>query len=491
MWPQRQRSRTTADLARRLRLWAPAAIALGVLAASAAAAQGPPTPITMFDLVFGRHATELPPAFADHACGTRGGPPSLLLAGFHEYGKCAAEPDTGLHEVFFRYDDEEEYVAKAHRLEVQSALYGGTTAYAIPVIVAALFDSDGFLAGLRMVTDDRVDEETRELGVSLRRYLMGRYGEEDWTCVDLPRNEGELDYTGRFLKRRCEKLVDDGTVRAVLEGHLYRKTGQFAIDPRTRLPTTGQFRSETRLELFADPVASRERVDALEITEPRIDPLVLRARDCPACDLAGALLKRVDLRGANLRGANLEGANLHDALLTGADLRGANLRDANLNKADLKRADLDGAVLAGAMLFEAHLDGATLRNANLQRVMAGTVGLIRADLTGADLRLGEFRDGRIGGAILTRADLSGAHLNGAQLRGADMTDALLQLTVLIDAKLVRARLVNADLRGADLFSAELRGADLTAADLTGVRLDRATLHEVVLTGAKLPDGFTP
>lgn len=465
--------------------------AVGLLASSGASSQGLPSPITMFDLEFGRHATELPLAFADHACGTRGGPPSLPLAGFHEFGKCAAEADTGLHEVFFRYDDEEEYVAKAHRLEIQSALYGGTTAYAIPVIVAALHDSQGFLVGLRMVTDDRIDAETRELGVSLRSFLMGRYGEDNWQCVDLPREEGELEFTGRFLKRRCEKLVDDGAVRAVLEGHLYRKAGQFAIDPRTGLPTAGQFRSETRLELLlTEPTAGRgQRVEAPGNPRPAADPLALPARACPECDLSGALLKRADLRGADLRGANLEGANLHDALLTGADLRGANLRGANLNKADLKRARLEGAVLAGAMLFEAHLDGAILRDANLQRVMAGTVGLIRADLTGADIRLAELRDGRLGGATLVRADLSGSHLNGAQLRGADLTDAVMQMTVLIDAELVRAKLVNADMRAADLFSAELRGADLTGADLTGVRLDRATLDQAVLSGAVLPPGF--
>ena len=473
--------------------WRRAIVALAVAASvsSVAHAQTEVRTRTMFDLEFGLHATELPREFADYACGTRGGPPSLPLGGFDEFARCNAEEDSGLHEVHFRYDDEVEFAAKAHRLEVQSALYGGTTSYALPVIVSALFDADGFLAGLRMVSDDRTDEETRELGISLRSFLMGRYGQDGWDCVDLAREDGEEDFTGRFLKRRCEKLVDDGSVHIVLEGHLYRKAGQFAIDPRTQLPTTGQFRSETRLELFAtSPVPDAEaRLAALAGNEPETNPDVARARDCPGCDLAGAQLKRADLRGANLAGANLEGANLHDALLTGANLAGANLAGANLNKADLKRANIEGAMLARAMLFEAHLDGANLRDANLQRVMAGTIGLIRADLTGADIRLADMRDGRLGGAILVAADLSGSHFSGAQLRGADLTDALLQLTVLIDAQMVRATFLNADMRQADLFSADLREADLTGADLTGARLDRATMIDAVLTGAILPEDF--
>ena len=475
-------------------------LAFWVAAASSAFAQERFGVITMFDLEFGRHAAELPLAFSNYACGTRGGPPSLPIAGFHEFARCPAEEDTGLHEVHFRYDDELEFGARAHRLEVETAFYGGTTAYAVPVIVAALFDPHGFLAGVRMVTDDRTKEpdpevaaEIRELGISLLTFLLGRYGDDGWNCLDLKREEGELDFTGRFLKRRCEKLVEDGDVRAVVEGHLYRKPGQFAVDPRTQLPTSGQFRSETRLELFAmEPVPDPEqRLAMLGDLEPKLDAIVLRARDCPRCDLSGATLKRADLRGANLEGANLEGANLHDALLAGANLRGANLARANLNKADLKRANLEGAVLAKAMLFEAHLDGANLRNANLTQILAGTVGLIRADLTGADVRLAELRNARMGRAIMVNTNLSGAYLNGAQLRGADLTNARLQLTTLIDTELVQAKLINADMREANLFSAILREADLTGADLTDARLDRAVLVDATLTGVIFPAGFQP
>lgn len=470
------------------------------VAASHAQDEARPKTVTMFDLEFGRHAKVLPLAFSDYACGTRGGPPSMPIAGFHEFSRCPAEKDTGLHEVHFRYDDEIEFGAKAHRLDIEAALYGGTTAYAVPVIVAALFDANGFLTGLRMVTDDRRKDpdpeaaaESRELGIALLTFLLGRWGEGGWSCLDLKREEGEMEFTGRYLKRRCEKLIDNETVRVIMEGHLYRKPGQFGINPVTQLPTMGQFRSETRLELFLVNSVSNPQQKLADLAgfERAIEPIVLKARNCPGCNLAGANLKRADLRGANLEGANLEGANLHDALLDNANLRGANLRKANLNKVALKRADLENAVLSRAMLFEAHLDGANLKNADLTLIMAGTVGLIRSNLTGADLRLAELRDARMGGAVLVNANLSGAYLNGAKLRSADFTGARMELTTLIDTELIRAIMVNADLREANLFSAILRGADLTGADLTGATLDRAILLDTNLTNAILPVGFKP
>jgi hypothetical protein len=43
--------------------------------------------------------------FVDPACGTNGGPPGLRLDGFEQFARCRAEA-SGLHEVWFRYDDE-------------------------------------------------------------------------------------------------------------------------------------------------------------------------------------------------------------------------------------------------------------------------------------------------------------------------------------------------------------------------------------------------
>src|SRR5262245_51266624 len=68
-----------------------------------------------------------------------------------------------------------------------------------------------------------------------------------------------------------------------------------------------------------------------------------QTKDCPGCNLAGAILKRRNLAGANLAGANLAGASFHRAVLRGANLSGADLTGANLNKTDLIQADLSSA----------------------------------------------------------------------------------------------------------------------------------------------------
>ena len=452
--------------------------------------------VTMWDLELGRHASELPTGvFGELACGTQGGPPSMVVSGWLEFAACTAEAGTGFHEIYFRYDDEAEYVARAQRMETQTALFGGTTAYAIPVIVSALFDAYGFLQGLRMVSDPRVEAVTRELGITLRAFLMSRFGEH-WTCADLERREGEMELAGRYLKRSC--VLDEGQAGAevVVEGHYYRKPGQFTVDPRTRTATEGQFISETRLLMtLKNPIEDPEaKLVALDIPEAQPNPIVVRAMHCPGCDLSGVNLKRADLRGANLEGANLEGANLHDAKLDDANLRGANLSGADLNKAHLKRADLESADLSRAMLFEAHLDGANLNGANLEQALAGTVSLIRADLGGANVRAVDLRNARMAGVNLFQADLTGSHLQYAQLRGADMRGAILFRAVLFETRLPKVDLTGADLRQADLYGADLRDADLTNADFSGSRLQTAILIDAILEGTKfegaqMPAGF--
>jgi len=77
-------------------------------------------------------------------------------------------------------------------------------------------------------------------------------------------------------------------------------------------------------------------------------------RDEPAGhapDLAGALLRGLDLTWANLSDADLRQADLRGAILRGAQLTRAHLEGANLFKAVLQDADLDGAVLLGAQFL--------------------------------------------------------------------------------------------------------------------------------------------
>jgi uncharacterized protein YjbI with pentapeptide repeats len=480
-----------------------------------------------WDLRIGAHAAELDTTrFAKFACGTNGGPPSLPIAGWTGFATCRAEPASGLHEVYFEYDDELELWAKAYGLETQAALYENTSAYAIPIIASALFDQRGFMIGLRIVSDPRVDDRVRELGVTLGGYLKARYGVEGWTCTDLPQLPGESPFAGFYEKRRCEKVAGDAVVddddasgavasgavaggavaagpphRVVLETHNYRKPGQHYFDAAARQVTQGEFRSETRLEVTLigeiENAEARLAAIAAQAGAPSEKELrIERALDCPGCDFAGADLKRADLTGANLAGANLAGANLHAAILRGANLSGANLRGANLNGVDARQANFAGADMYEVMMFAAALDGADLSRVTLTRALAGQATMPRSSLAGAVAHAADFIAARINDADLTGADLRGSRLDGAQMTRSNFTDALLNETLMQRANLRDAILAGADIKAADLLRADLRGTNLTGADFSQSRLtfaiiSGATLEGSVWTDAQLPGGFRP
>ena len=483
------------------------ALAVAILPVAAASAQnfaqqaGLYAP-SVWDLKLREHAAaQRTDEYVNFACGTNGGPPSQPLRGWNEFARCARDPVTGLHEVYFQYDDEAEYWARAHALEVQINLYQYTSAYAVPVIASALFDDEGFLKGIRLVTDPRVPAAVRENAASLSGYLNARYGDDGWTCEDLPRLPGENEFRGVYLKRQCRK--DAGGLALLLETRQYRKVGQGAIDPNTALATSGQFEISTRFE-FVDgrPLVDVERATAAtalaaaSAAEAERTALVARARNCSGCDLRGANLKRADLSGANLAGANLSGANLHGAVLAGAMLEAADLANANLNRADIKRAVLRGATLTEAMLFEARLDAADLSNADLTSAYAGKVQLINARLHGAKLVAVDLRNARLNDADFRGADLTGSWFHESRMERAVLVDAQLDYAVMWRANMVEAKLGGALVRDADLFGANLRGADLTNADFSYSRLTSVNFSEAILTGAvwegaELPAGFHP
>ena len=267
----------------------------------------------------------------------------------------------------------------------------------------------------------------REKGVDLGGYLTARYG-EGWTCTDLPRQEGEQEYQGAHTKNRCVKGLDDPPSSVMIERRTYRKSGQFAIDPRYGRLTEGQFESSARLEQFlTEFTPGYNRIVPEDHTPSEFERLVERALDCPGCDLAGVNLKRADLSGANLAGANLSEAKLHSATLTGANLSGAVLAKANINRANLKRANLQDANLREAMIYETQFDGADLRRANLAGCRAGHAQMIRTNLEGAnmiymDLRNARLNDARMAGADLSASWLWDANLTRAELSGAKMLE---------------------------------------------------------------------
>ena len=220
--------------------------ALSAPAAPAAPAERP-TRVEVWDLPLGMPAEQLPDAFVDYACGTNGGPPSTPLAGWRDFRRCRPEP-SGLREVYFRYDDELEYWAKANNLLPQMEQYAGTKTYGFPVVVSALIDAGGTLRGIRLVSDPRGDTQHRDEAYLLRNFLTARLGRDDWSCETLTAEEGETPVAGIFVKERCRKQIDGDTAASLATRHL-RKAGQSQFDPRTGRETAGQFESTVRFEL--------------------------------------------------------------------------------------------------------------------------------------------------------------------------------------------------------------------------------------------------
>jgi hypothetical protein len=186
--------------------------------------------------------------FGEFACGSNGGPPREPLRGWSDFNKCRAE-ETGLHEVYVRFDDQQEYIAKALDDASLSKRAAGTRIAGFPVILSVLFDESGTVQGIRIVTDPRAPLQDRRVGQLLRLRIMTHYGEEGWVCTDLPADPGETPVGRIFVKTRCEKAM--AGKRLVLQARLLRKPGQSDYDPVTGDYMPGQFESTTRLDILA------------------------------------------------------------------------------------------------------------------------------------------------------------------------------------------------------------------------------------------------
>ena len=424
----------------------------------------------VWDLELGRHASELSTdSYVAFACGTNGAPAGLALHDWTEFAKCPAKGDPSLHEVQFRYDDEAEYQARALNQQTVVSAIAGTKLSQIAVILSGLFDDDGFLMGLRIITDPRgASPDDRLEGIALRGALLGRIPADAWKCVAEPLADGESPIGTIAIKERCNG-AGQGT-RLLLQSDFYRKPGEYAVDPHTGQMARGLFRGDVHFEIFlAKPIADRAaRLAALRDAAPKVsvaEVLRQKALNCPGCDLRGANLKRFDLRKAKLAGANLAGADLHAAQLDGADLSGANLSGAIMNRASLRLANLSKANMTDAQFYLAGLDGANLTG---------------ADLTQAHMAEATLNSTILNGAHLVAADLSRARMGAAQLKGAELNSVWL-----IAAQLGRANLTGATLDGVDLTNASMIAANLTDAVITQTDLFAANLSQATLDGAKV------
>jgi hypothetical protein len=200
----------------------------------------------LFDLTLGIQVSALPQEeWIDPACGTDGGPPSLRLASFADFALCRTEARTGLHEVWFIYDDEWEYIARAYGDAEEIRRFSANILYAQPIITSLLIDDDGLVQGYRIVTDTRAPTVVRMLAHELFAVLKTGLRDAPWRCTSLPMEPGEQPYEGLFLKDNCAMVTGDRL--SWLEGRNLRKPGQSFM----QAPPEGYFESSTRLEVYA------------------------------------------------------------------------------------------------------------------------------------------------------------------------------------------------------------------------------------------------
>jgi len=212
---------------------------------------------SIFDVVLGDPVAQIPEsAVSVIACGTNGGPAAQALGEFEDFAECMPEP-SGLHEVMFFYDDEQDYIARALESTFRF-LQGGTSVFAHPVIVSVLVDEAGLVQGRRIVTDDRIGDNERRTAVALIRNFKARFTVWTLTCTDLPMGEGEQPVGRTFIHEFCEGTSPDGLTHVAIEASYLRKRGQLAVNIETQVVNTGYFESQTRFEEVLAPYTPSE-----------------------------------------------------------------------------------------------------------------------------------------------------------------------------------------------------------------------------------------
>jgi hypothetical protein len=207
---------------------------------------------SIWDVTLGEPVSQVPEATAGEiACGTAGGPVGLALVNFEDFMDCPPEP-SGLREVQFSYDDEQDYVARALEVEFKF-LQGGTSVYAHPVILSLLVDEAGLVQGRRILTDNRAADTVRRTAYTLGSNFKAQYDQWSLDCAEIPMADGEMPVGSQFVHELCTGQSPDGGVRIAFESTYLRKKGQEALNRETQQVNTGYFESQTRYEEVLAP----------------------------------------------------------------------------------------------------------------------------------------------------------------------------------------------------------------------------------------------
>ena len=69
--------------------------------------------------------------------------------------------------------------------------FQGTKVMAYSSILSLLFDDNGIVKGIRIMTDPRASLFERKKAVLLKKHLEGMWGKDPWECKDVPKLDGE------------------------------------------------------------------------------------------------------------------------------------------------------------------------------------------------------------------------------------------------------------------------------------------------------------
>jgi hypothetical protein len=187
----------------------PAAMAFGLLLAlisQPAVAQGAPGN-DLRDIRVGMQVTALPDAgYVGFACASDA---SHKLPGWSGWHDCPADAE-GFHAIHFGFDP------------VSSR--DGTVVAGHPVILTALVDEKGSVAGLKIDTKTKGPLFVRKKAFLFGVQVKARYGRDGWTCTEAQPQAGEQAVGGVFLSEKCSKTTAGRAI--VVHRSLFRRADQ-------------------------------------------------------------------------------------------------------------------------------------------------------------------------------------------------------------------------------------------------------------------------
>jgi hypothetical protein len=159
------------------------------------------------DLKVGGKVADLPTAgYVDFSCAADA---NAKPSGWAAWRDCPAGSDA-LHELRFGFDP--------------ATSRDGTIVAGHPVILAALIDNAGILAGLKIDTDSKTRLYLRKKAFLFGPQVKARYGSEGWTCTQGELAAGEEAVGGVHVKEKCTKTISGRAI--TIERSLFRKAGQ-------------------------------------------------------------------------------------------------------------------------------------------------------------------------------------------------------------------------------------------------------------------------